>query len=149
MEVEYYELKITSLFENQNLHFMIQKTQLLFPYADPAKSYWLSLLHKNLNLRIKNWASHGCSRYSGLLYAWFSGPDTKARHKPIEEGLNKKTRHRLSHRIGGQNPCRASCFVSASVKQTVELNCLFQKDRCKTARAARGVVELKRLFQKE
>ena len=39
MEVEYYELKITSLFENQNLHFMIQKTQLLFPYADPAKSY--------------------------------------------------------------------------------------------------------------
>ena len=37
----------------------------------------------------------------------------------IEEGLNQKTRQGLSHQIGGQNPCRASCFTSVILKQTV------------------------------
>ena len=35
------------------------------------------------------------------------------------------------------------------LKQTVELNHLFQKDRVKTASAARGTAELNRLFQKD
>ena len=63
-----------------------------------------------------------------------------------------------SHRIGGQNPCSASCFASVFFKQTVEFyrppscascfalvffkqtiefNHLFHKDRGKTASAAR------------
>ena len=63
-----------------------------------------------------------------------------------------------SRRIGGQNPCRASwfalvflkqtvefnhppcrdsCFYSVFLKQTVEFNCLLQKDRGKTASAAK------------
>ena len=37
----------------------------------------------------------------------------------IEEGFNQKTRQRTSHRIGGQNPCRASCFALVFLKQTV------------------------------
>ena len=52
-------------------------------------------------------------------------------------------------RMGGQNPCHASCFASVFLKQMVELNHLFQKDRGKTASAARGTVELNRLFQKD
>ena len=51
--------------------------------------------------------------------------------------------------MGGQNLCGASGFASVFLKQTVELNRLFQKDRIKTAIAARGMVELDRLFQKD
>ena len=38
----------------------------------------------------------------------------------IEEGFIWKTRRRSSHRIGGQNPCRASCFVWVFLKQMVD-----------------------------
>ena len=55
---------------------------------------------------------------------------------------------RSSRPIGGQNPCRACCFASVFLKQTVELNHLFQRDRGKTASTARGMFELNRLFQK-
>ena len=51
--------------------------------------------------------------------------------------------------MGGQNLCSPSGFASVFLKQTVELNRLFQKDRIKTAIAARGMVELDRLFQKD
>ena len=40
----------------------------------------------------------------------------------IQEGLNQKTRERLSRRIGGQNPCCASCLASVYLKQTIEFN---------------------------
>ena len=49
----------------------------------------------------------------------------------------QKIRQRLSHRIGGQNPCHASCFELVFLKQMVELNRLFQKGRGKTASRAR------------
>ena len=54
----------------------------------------------------------------------------------IEEGLNQKTRQRSSPLIGGQKPCRASCFASIFLKQRVELNLLFQKERGRTATVA-------------
>ena len=44
--------------------------------------------------------------------------------------------------MGGQNPCRTNCFATVLMKQMVELNHLFQKDRGKTASAARWTVEL-------
>ena len=52
----------------------------------------------------------------------------------------RRQRRRSSHRIGGQNPCHASCFVWVFLKQMVELICLFKKDRGKTASRARGIV---------
>ena len=52
----------------------------------------------------------------------------------------------MSCLIGGQNPCRASCFASVFLKQTVEFNRLFQIVQGKTASAARGSVELNQLF---
>ena len=45
--------------------------------------------------------------------------------------------------------CRASCFASVFLKQSVELNHLFQDDQGKTAGAARGTVEVNCLFQKD
>ena len=56
---------------------------------------------------------------------------------------------RSSRQIGGQNPCHAGCFASVFLKQTVELNSLFQKDQGKTASAARGTIELNRFSQKD
>ena len=55
----------------------------------------------------------------------------------IEEEFIQKTRRRSSRRIGGHNPCRASCFVWVFLKQMVELIRLFKKYRGKTASAAR------------
>ena len=45
-----------------------------------------------------------------------------------EEGLNQKTRQRSLRLFGGQNTCRASCFASVQLEQTVEFNSLFQID---------------------
>ena len=42
-----------------------------------------------------------------------------------------------------------SCFASVVLKQTVELNHLFQTDRGKTASSARGTFEINHLFQKD
>ena len=67
----------------------------------------------------------------------------------IEEGLNQKTRQRASCRIGGQNPCLASCFAQVFLKQKVELNRLFQKDQGTTASVAKGTVEPNYFFQKD
>ena len=49
--------------------------------------------------------------------------------------------------LGGQNPCRASCFASVFFKQMVEFKHLFQKDQGKTTSVVRGTVEHNRLFQ--
>ena len=40
----------------------------------------------------------------------------------IEEGLNQKTRQRSSRRIGGQNPCRASCFACTVVQKLFDID---------------------------
>ena len=43
--------------------------------------------------------------------------------------LEDKAKVVASPLFGGQNPCRASCFASVYLEQTVEFNCLFQIDR--------------------
>ena len=61
--------------------------------------------------------SNNCPELSKNLFSQYD--NTVLQH--IEEGLNQKTRQRSSHRIGGQNPCRASFFAVVFLKQTVEL----------------------------
>ena len=65
----------------------------------------------------------------------------------IEERKKKGEGRRVG--LGGQNPCRASCFVWVFMKQMVELICLFNKDQGKTASPARGIVEPIHLFKKD
>ena len=68
-------------------------------------------------------------------------------HVPIEEGFNYKTRQRLLCRIGGQNPCRASCFSWVFLTQTVEFNCPTCRSSCFVLVFLKQMVEFNRLFK--
>ena len=67
----------------------------------------------------------------------------------IEQGLIQKTRQRSSRRIGGQNPCRASCFASAFLKLTVEFNRLPCRASCFASVFLKQLIEFNHLFQKD
>ena len=56
-------------------------------------------------------------------------------------------RHR--RRIGGQNPCRASCFASAFLKQMVEFNCPTSRASCFASVFLKQMIEFNHLFQKD
>ena len=61
--------------------------------------------------------------------------------RTIEEGWNKKTRQRSSRLFGGKIcwiSCRAHCFASVDLEETVKFFLFFQIDRGKTANAARN-----------